>query len=175
MYPGHSSQAPGVQVWASLPHPPPWVPLTTCSFSTPKAEPEQASPEAAKGVGALPPGGLELDPVHRRSPEGMLRCDRKDFQGALRWGGPYNQGPSTMATWELLLPGPACLCPQVVKPRHLVIDSFLIHSGHPQRKREYLPQLKIWICSLPDNLMRPWPIIPMVSYDAKGGQTQTHN
>lgn len=111
MYPGHSAEALGVQVWASLLHPPPWVPLTTCSFSTPKAEAEQASPAAAKEVGALPPGGLELDPVHRRSAEGMLRCNRKDFQGAPRWGGHYNQGPSTVATWELLLPGPVCLCP----------------------------------------------------------------
>lgn len=80
-----------------------------------------------------------------------------------------------MATWELLLPGPACLCPQGVKPRHLVINSFLIHSDHPQRKRRYLPCLKIWVCSLPDNLMRFWSIIPLVSYDAKGVQTQAHN
>lgn len=110
-----------------------------------------------------------------RGRKGWLRCDRKDFQGTPRWGGPYNQGPSTMATWELLLPGPACLCPKGVKPRHLVIDSFLIHSDHPQRKRGYLPCLKIWVCSLPDNLMRFWPIIPLVAYDAKGVQTQAHN
>lgn len=154
-----------------IPPPPSHLgPLTMCSFSTPETQAGQATPTGAKVVGALPPRGLKLDPVHRHSVKAMLRCDRKDFQGTPRWDGPYNQGPSTMATWKLLLPEPACLCPQVVNPRHLVIDSLLIHSDHPQRKKDYLPCLKIWVCSFPDNFIRFWPIMPLVSYDAKGGQ-----
>lgn len=106
-------------------------------------------PQQHRAVGAPCPRGLKCTPVHRCGDQAMLRCEREDFQGCQDGVNP-SQGPTIMAIWELLLRGPAHLCPQLGKPRRSGVDPYFIHSDHSQRERYRLPSLKIRGFSLPD-------------------------